>query len=75
MRARRSTPCSAAAEAPPDVPPDVPPVQPAPASEPGKRARSRFATVDSEAPQPAASGSIAVSVAIVAFRNWPRRGL
>ncbi|WP_414448680.1 hypothetical protein AB4851_04945 [Burkholderia sp. 22PA0099] len=69
MRARRPNPCCPADEAMPDALP----VQPA--SPAGKRARGRFATVESEASQPAASGSIAVSFAIVSFRNWPRRGL
>ncbi len=69
MRARRPNPCHAAN----DAQPEAAPMQPEPAV--GKRARSRFATVAHDAPQPAATGSIAVSVAIVAFRNWPRRGL
>ncbi len=41
----------------------------------GKRARARFVEPLGEAAPRAATGSIAVSLAIVSFRNWPRRGL
>ncbi|WP_186056098.1 hypothetical protein [Burkholderia gladioli] len=41
----------------------------------GKRARARFVEPLGEAAPRATTGSIAVSLAIVSFRNWPRRGL
>ncbi len=43
------------------------------ASPVGKRSRGRFAAAP-VAPR-AAAGSIAISFAVVAFRNWPRRGI
>ncbi|WP_148654077.1 hypothetical protein [Burkholderia plantarii] len=44
------------------------------ASPVGKRSRGRFAAAAPVAPR-AAAGSIAISFAVVAFRNWPRRGI
>ncbi len=41
----------------------------------GKRARARFVEPLGEAAPRAATGSIALSLAIVSFRNSPRRGL
>ncbi|MEK6348173.1 MAG: hypothetical protein V4764_11880 [Burkholderia sp.] len=75
MRARRPNPGCSADAARPDAPP-TPPTPPASQASPaGTRARARFATLEHAPQQPAAGGAIAVSVAIVAFRNWPRRGL
>lgn len=45
-----------------------------PASPVGKRSRGRFAAAAPVTPR-AAAGSIAISFAVVAFRNWPRRGI
>ncbi|MBI0330862.1 hypothetical protein [Burkholderia plantarii] len=44
------------------------------ASPAGKRSRGRFTAAEPLAPR-AAAGAIAISFAVVAFRNWPQRGI